>query len=197
LSETELSTDHLRLRRFTESDAEDLFNLDADPAVMRFITGGAGTPRETIERQILPRFIREQDQAGVFGFWAAEQPDGFVGWFSLRPIDGLPGDAALGYRLRQPSWGQGLATEVCRLLVDRGFRLGNLERIVATTYEDNLASIRVMQKLGMRFERRFHMDAASIAAMDTADADPANAFPGADVEYVIDRRRWLATEQIG
>lgn len=193
---TELSTDRLRLRRFTGSDAEALYHLDSDPAVMRFITGGAGTPRTVVERQILPRFIREQDQAGIFGFWAAEHGGHFIGWFSLRAIDGLPGEGTLGYRLCRQSWGQGLATEGACLLVDRGFRLGNLERIVATTYEDNLGSIRVLQKLGMRFERSFHMDAASIEAMDTAAANPANAFPGIDVEYAIDRSRWLAAEQV-
>ena len=193
--ELELRTERLRLRRFTASDAEALFNLDADPNVMRFITGGAGTPRSTIERQILPRFSREQDQAGVFGFWAAEQKGGFVGWFSLRLIEGLPGEATLGYRLRRPSWGQGLATEGSRQLVDRGFRLGGLSRIIATTYEDNLGSIRVMEKLGMRFERSFQLDAASIDAIDTADVDPAGAFRGLDVEYAIDRSRWLALAQ--
>jgi RimJ/RimL family protein N-acetyltransferase len=191
---TELSTDRLRLRRFIAADAENLFKLDADPEVMRFITGGAGTPRPTIEQQILPRFIREQDEAGIFGFWAAEHQRSFVGWFSLRALEGLPGEAALGYRFCRAAWGQGLATEGARRLVDRGFQQGGLDRIVATTYEENLGSIRVMQKLGMWFVRSFRLDAAGIAGMDTAEADPANAFPGVDVEYAIDRSNWLAVE---
>ena len=142
-------------------DAQALFDLDADPEVMRFITGGTGTPRAVVERQILPRFIREQDDAGIFGFWAAECSGVFAGWFSLRRTDGLPGEASLGYRLRRQFWGQGLATEGAGFLVDRGFRLGSLEKIIATTYEENLASIAVMTKLGLRFQRRFSAPAAA------------------------------------
>jgi RimJ/RimL family protein N-acetyltransferase len=62
--------------------------------------------------------------------------------------------------------------------------------VFATTYEDNRASIAVMEKLGMRFHRRFRMNAAGLADLDTAAADPGEVFPGEDVEYVIDRQDW-------
>ena len=127
----------------------------------------------------------------MFGFWAAEQAGQFIGWFSLRQIEGLPEQATLGYRLSRSSWGQGLATEGSRLLIERGFRMGNLQQIIATTYEDNLASIAVMTKLGMRFERRYRLGADELAGIDTAAADPADAFPGDDVEYAIRRSDWL------
>ncbi len=189
---TVLTTDRLKLRRFTSADADRLFELDADPDVMRFITGGVATPRVVIEKQILPRFVREQDDAGVFGFWAAEMAETFIGWFSLRLVDDLPGEAALGYRLHRRFWGQGLASEGAQTLVARGFGLGSLEKISATTYEDNRASIAVMKKIGMRFQRSFQMEAADIEAMDTAAGDPAAAFPGADVEYAITVSHWRA-----
>ena len=60
----------------------------------------------------------------------------------------------------------------------------------ATTYEDNLASITVMKKLNMQFERRYRLDADDLAAMDTATADPGEPFPGDDVEYAILRSQW-------
>ena len=188
---TRLFSDRLTLRRFTPADADNLFALDADPEVMRFITGGSGTARAVIKKQILPRFIREQDQAGVFGFWAAELTNAFIGWFSLRRLDGLPEEASLGYRLQRSAWDRGLATEGARLLVERVFLLSDVEKVLATTYEDNLGSIAVMKKLGMQFQRSFHMDAASIEAMDTATMDPAEAFPGDDVEYAVSRAQWL------
>ncbi len=188
---TVLDTPRLHLRRFNEGDAEALYRLDADPAVMRYISGGPETPRAVIEQQILPRFIREQDDAGRFGFWAAEHGGSFIGWFSLRRLDGLPEQAALGYRLCRAAWGKGLATEGARLLLDRGFQAADLEKVVATTYEDNLGSIAVMSKLGMRFQRSFRLQPADIEAMDTAAADAAEPFPGLDVEYAIDRRDWL------
>jgi RimJ/RimL family protein N-acetyltransferase len=192
-----IGTERLSLRRFRPDDGASLELLDADPLVMRFITGGAATPREIIDRQILPRFIRERDDAGVLGFWAAEHTAAFIGWFSLRAIDGLPGQASLGYRLCRAFWGRGLATEGATALLDRGFRIGLLDQVFATTYEDNRASIAVMKKLGMRFHRSFRMTTAGLASLDTAAAEPGEMFPGEDVEYVIDRQDWLTQGSVG
>ena len=52
-----LETDRLLLRRFTEADADNLVDLDGDPEVMRFITGGRPTPRDEIENDVLPAFL--------------------------------------------------------------------------------------------------------------------------------------------
>ena len=187
-----LHTQRLQLRRFSEDDAEALFLLDADPEVMRFISGGAGTPREVIEEDVLPRFIREQDAEEIFGYWAAERCSAFIGWYSLRRVDGRPGEATLGYRLRRKAWGQGLATEGARLLMDRGFQLGALDKVLASTYQDNHASIAVMRKLGLDFQRSFSMTSAELRAMDTAALETSTPFPGLDVEYAIHRTSWLA-----
>ncbi|HEX4816842.1 MAG TPA: GNAT family N-acetyltransferase, partial [Nonomuraea sp.] len=75
-----LETDRLTLRRFADSDADDLFALHNDPDVMRYLNGGRPTPREVIVEETLPRFVGP-------GFLAAlERPSGaFVGWFHLRP----------------------------------------------------------------------------------------------------------------
>ena len=52
-----LETERLVLRRFTEADVGNLFDLDGDPEVMRFLTGGKSTPRDVIENETLPRFL--------------------------------------------------------------------------------------------------------------------------------------------
>ncbi len=77
-----LETDRLVLRRFCAADLDELVALDSDPEVMFFITGGRATPREQVEREVLPAFI-----AG--GYWAAVEKVGgrFIGWFHLRPPD--------------------------------------------------------------------------------------------------------------
>lgn len=187
-----LHSERLNLRRFNFSDNAALFELDDDPAVMRFITGGSHTPEDTINKQILPLFIRESDDMDVCGFWAAElKTDGkFIGWFSLRELDGLPGQASLGYRLRREVWGQGLATEGARMLIERGFRVKSLDRIMATTYEENLPSIAVMRRLGMRFARAYQLSADELVNTDTSAQDPDTLFPGKDVEYSIARSDW-------
>jgi RimJ/RimL family protein N-acetyltransferase len=48
-----LETERLVLRRFTKADVDNLFDLDSDPEVMRFLTGGRPTPRDVIEKETL------------------------------------------------------------------------------------------------------------------------------------------------
>src|SRR6202521_4082986 len=98
-----LETDRLVLRRFTEADADLLVELDSDPEVMRFITGGRTTPREEIENDFLPAFLSYYQRFDGYGFWAAiEKASGaFIGWFHFRPAVGSAVDEPeLGYRLR-------------------------------------------------------------------------------------------------
>ncbi len=153
-----LETGRLVLRRFTEADVDHLVALDGDPAVMRYLSGGTPTPREVIERDILPRFLRSYEGSDGFGYWAAiaKATGDFLGWFSFRPRDGVgPGEVELGYRLRRAAWGRGYATEGARALIRKGFAELGVRRVVATTYQDNLASRRVMEKAGMRREAQF------------------------------------------
>ena len=69
-----LETERLVLRRFTMADADDLVNLDADPDVMRYITGGVPTSRDEIETEVLPAFLDYHQRYEGFGFWAADLP---------------------------------------------------------------------------------------------------------------------------
>ena len=146
-----LETERLVLRRFTQADVDCLFELDNDPDVMRFINGGTPTPRDIIQNDILPGFLHYDERFLGYGVWAAieKATGGFLGWLSFRPAEGTPGEVNLGYRFRRDAWGKGYATEGARALVRKGFSELGVQRVVATTYEDNLASRRVMEKLGM------------------------------------------------
>ena len=66
-----LETERLVLRRFTEADVDQLYDLDGDPEVMRFLTGGIPTPRDVIEHDVLPRFLRYYALGDRYGYWAA------------------------------------------------------------------------------------------------------------------------------
>ena len=119
-----LETQRLVLRRFSMADADNLVNLDADPDVMRFVTGGIPTSREEIQNEFLPAFLAYYQRYEGFGFWAAiEKATGeFLGWFHFRPrADAAPGEVELGYRLRKSAWGKGYATEGSRALIRKGF----------------------------------------------------------------------------
>lgn len=154
-----LETGRLVLRQFTMSEAGNLAALDADPDVMRFISGGLATSREEITDSVLPEFMAWYRRPGGYGCWAAEEkPSGaFLGWFRFHPRPGGPrGEIALGFRLRKPRWGQGYATEGSRALVRKGFTELDARRVVAETMAVNLASRRVLEKTGLHVIRVFH-----------------------------------------
>jgi RimJ/RimL family protein N-acetyltransferase len=119
---TYLHTERLILRRFTPDDADALIELDSDPEVMRYLTGGAPTAPDEIRERDLPGILAGYERwGGDFGVFAAEAKDRgvFVGWFLLRPEPGGPADEAeLGYRLRRAEWGKGYATEGSKALLD-------------------------------------------------------------------------------
>jgi len=181
------------LRRFTEDDVGNLFDLDSDPEVMRFLTGGSPTPRTVIEADILPRFLRYHERFPGFGFWAAiaKATGEFLGWFSLRPLGEADlAEASLGFRLRQAAWGQGYATEGVRALICLAVADLGVQRLVATTYQDNLASRRVMEKAGMTLSRTFHMTTADLNCVDTYHVTSHDLWDGDDVEYSLQKCDW-------
>ncbi len=155
-----LETKRLRLRRLAPSDLDPLVELDADPEVMRYLNGGVPTPRAILRNEILPRLLGSHARFPHAGFWAVTSPtDGtFLGWVGLeaRPSEGRL-EADLGYRFRSEVWHRGYATEAARPLIDRFFREIDGHRVYATTYEGNLASRRVAEKLGMTLVRRFRL----------------------------------------
>jgi len=154
-----LETERLVFRQFTMSDVDRLAGLDADPDVMRFITGGVATSRGEIKDDILPAFMAWYRRPGGYGCWAAEErfTEEFLGWFRFHPRrGGRSGEIVLGFRLRKAAWGKGYATEGSRALIQKGFTELGAWRVVAETMAVNLASRRVLEKAGMNLVRVFH-----------------------------------------
>jgi RimJ/RimL family protein N-acetyltransferase len=178
-----LESDRLVLRRFTESDVDNLLSLHGDPEVMRFINGGKPTPRDTLRDDTLPRFLHAYERFEGFGVWAAiERSTGeFVGWFEFYPRkDAGPEEVELGYRLRRSAWGKGYATEGSRALIRKGFVELGVRRVVAETMVVNAASRRVMEKAGLRYVRTFHQEWP-----ERIEGDEQG-----DVEYALTKADW-------
>ena len=178
-----LETDRLVLRRFTEDDVGALAELDSDPEVMRFVTGGITTSREKIENEILQAYLAYYERYDGYGFWAAiEKASGeFLGWFHFRPADPeVYDEVELGYRLRRAAWGKGYATEGSRALVEKGFAELGVQRVVAYTLVVHAASRRVLESAGLRFVRSFHADWPYAIEGDEHG----------DVEYALTRSEW-------
>lgn len=179
-----LETERLRLRRFTEDDEDALVELNGDPEVMRFLTGGRPTPREDVRNQVLPAFLGYYERFEGFGFWATEErtTGRFLGWFHFRPRIDEPrdGEIELGYRLRRSAWGQGYATEGSHALIRKGFTELGVERVFAQTMAVNLGSRRVMEKCGLTLARTFHGEWP----------DPIEGAEHGEVEYALTRADW-------
>ncbi|KXK58680.1 GNAT family acetyltransferase [Micromonospora rosaria] len=179
-----LTTARLVLREFTPADVDLLVELDSDPAVMRYLTGGAATPAQTVRERVLPRILAHYRRPPGLGWWAAEHRDdgAFLGWFEFRPLrDGDPREVELGYRLRRAAWGVGHATEGGRALVERGFTEWGVQRVTAVTMAVNTASRRVMRRCGLRHVRTVHQHWA----------EPIPGAEHGEVEYALTRAQWL------
>ncbi|WP_315093168.1 GNAT family N-acetyltransferase [uncultured Cellulomonas sp.] len=150
---TYLATERLALRPFSADEADLLIELDSDPAVMRYLSGGEPTPPGVVREMVLPSLLRGYERwGGTFGVFAAHETGSgaFVGWFCLRPErDGPLDEVELGYRLRQDAWGRGYATEGSRALLDKAFTELGVRVVWGETMALNLPSQKVMEKVGM------------------------------------------------
>lgn len=108
-----LETERMVLRRLTMDDADNLFGLDSDLEVMRYLTGGIPHTREFIVGKALPHYLSYYNGFDEFGFWGAiEKSTGdFIGWFHFRPFEENPEETELGYRLKKTAWARGFAVE--------------------------------------------------------------------------------------
>lgn len=172
----------LALRRMTPSDVDLLVELDSDPEVLRYLSRVPPTRPET--EALVASLVAAYSSHPRWGRWLAFERTGgaFVGWFALT-YDGISccqrGQLDLGYRLRRPFWGQGLASEMCRLLIPYAFEDPSIERVYAQTMAVNERSRRVLAAVGLTHVRTFH---------PTFD-DPLPGTELGEVEYELRPRR--------
>ena len=142
-------TARLALSEITPEHGHELYELDADPRVMRYIGAGRVRTREDVD-EAMRRIPRAYALYPGLGTWRATRRDNgdFVGWFALKYVPGTV-EVEVGYRLRHAAWGRGYATEGARELVGYGFRELGLFRIIGITHPDNAASRRVLEKAGL------------------------------------------------
>jgi len=150
-SSVTLRTPRLILRPWRDKDRAPFAALNADPEVMRYF-------QSTLDRTASDRLVDrifELFEGGEFGPWAVEIPGkapfiGFAGLFVPDFDASFMPCVEIGWRLAREHWGKGYATEAARAAMRHGFEQDGMEEIVAYTVEGNMASRRVMEKLGMR-----------------------------------------------
>jgi len=167
-SQAVLRTERLLLRPREVGDLDANLAMDLDPEVIRYVFGkvpDAAVWRARIAKQI------QDGWPPIGGIWAVEWSDdpGFLGWCGLFPL-GPSGLIEIGYRYHRTAWGHGIATEAARAVLDHGFDELEIDPIVGVTNPDNLASQRVLTKIGLQpageayyygqWMRFFHLDRA-------------------------------------
>lgn len=150
-----LETERFVLRALTDADLSWLTEMNGNPDVMRYIrpVDESLTPDEAraAAREMTERVI-ERFRGRPFGFWAIEEAGAPapLGWGALKNLD-TSEEIEVGYALFPWAWGRGVATEVARRLIRHGFEDLGLDRIVAVTRPENIASQHVLQKAGLHY----------------------------------------------
>lgn len=149
---TILQTARLTLEPITEQHYEGLRKLNSDPLVMHFLNGG--TPEtEEATRAMIARVMTAWAAWG-YSWWALIASDSgeLVGAACLQHLDRDPAKPReIGWRLASEAWGKGYASEAARAIVEFAFEVVGADELYAVADPDNAASIKVMERLGMRY----------------------------------------------
>jgi [ribosomal protein S5]-alanine N-acetyltransferase len=154
-------TDRLILRDITEADADWLFDLDSDPEVMRYVGPRPAPDVAGYRERTRTVYVPFQAHAWhgiriVFDRASVE----FLGWVFVRPATGSryaselgwtrPDEVEVGYRFRRAAWGRGIATEAATPLVQIALADPATKAVVSCALAGNAASLRVLEKLGLK-----------------------------------------------
>ena len=153
-----IKTERIYFKRFSEDDTDLLFQLDGDADVVKYITLGVPRTIEEVIEKSMPRILKSYQEKSDFGIFAAylNNSDKYIGWFQFEKDKELKDAIEIGWRLKKQHCGNGYATEVATALSEMGIEMG--KTIVARAMIENLASIRVMEKAGLEFEKEFWGD---------------------------------------
>ena len=146
-----IETSRTILRKFTMDDLDDVAAIFSNPRVMRYLGLNCQPASREETQQILESMIRLWQTKG-YGRMAVISKDNnkLIGVAGLRYYEG---DAELFYLLDEPYWGKGLATEIGEAILEYGFETHGFPRIIAVTRPANAATLRVLDKLGLKFEK--------------------------------------------
>jgi RimJ/RimL family protein N-acetyltransferase len=147
------TTARLTLRPLAETDASALLQLLNTGGVLRYFPNPAPADRARVDR-IIAHHLDQWALRGL-GWWALElrTRPGLIGCAGLEFLPET-GETEVAYLLGRDHWGQGLATEAARAALQFGFETLHLETIIGLTQPQNMASIHVLEKLGLTFVDR-------------------------------------------
>ena len=167
-----IKTKRIELKKFSKNDINLLFELDGDSDVMKYLSLGKAKTIDEVKKESMPRILKSYTNGINYGIFSAYlySNNNYIGWFQFEKDKHIENAIEVGWRLKKEHWGNGYATEVGLSLVKKAKVLN--KKVVARAMIDNRASIRVMEKIGLKFVKEFW-----------ADYDPHSGTP--DVLYEL------------
>ncbi|MGB8508415.1 MAG: GNAT family N-acetyltransferase [Pyrinomonadaceae bacterium] len=148
-----IETERLSLREISVDDAPVILELLNDPSFVRFIGDKGVRSLDEARQYITDKLVASYERFG-FGLWMVElretkEPTGICGLVKRDALE----HADIGYALLPRYWFQGFARESAAAVLNYGIGTLGLKRLLAVTDQDNVASIKVLEKIGLKFER--------------------------------------------
>jgi len=144
------------MRKLAKKDAKDLYTLNLDKEVLKF-TGDR--PFENLQTAM--DFLINYDQYEKYGVGRLavidKKTSKFLGWCGLKYSEDK-NEYDIGFRFYKKYWNKGLATETAKKCLDFGFDECKIEKIVGRAMKENIASIKVLEKIGMTFKENFDFE---------------------------------------
>jgi len=151
----DLTTARLALHRQRREDIDDYVAMDMIVDVRRYLLPLEPPPAAERHQELTERFDRGWPEPGVM-WTVAERGNGqFLGWCGIFPLE-QSGLMEIGYRYRPEAWGRGIATEAAAVVLDHGLNVIGIDPIVAVAHPDNIASHRVLEKIGLQRQGMRH-----------------------------------------
>lgn len=157
-----IETERLILRDLMETDVDGIFELDSNPEVHRYL---GNNPISSMQKahEIVRSIQLQYSERGIGRFAAIEKYSGdFIGWSGLKYNTGEKetlGDKRdfhdIGYRFIPRYWGKGYATESSLAILQYGFNELDLQTIYGAAEVGNIASNKVLQKIGLEYVEQF------------------------------------------
>ncbi len=149
-----LQTPRLILREFHLEDAENFYELNRNPNVIKF-TGDSSFQNISEAEEFLKNY--DDYKRNGYGRWAVMEKDSgeFLGWCGLK-FDGNETD--IGFRFFEKHWNKGFATESAKACLEYGFNKLNLNEIVGRAMKENIGSHKVLEKIGLKLNHELEKE---------------------------------------
>lgn len=152
-------TERLILRKLTEDDVENIFLLDSNPEVMKYV-GVAPVSSKAESAKMVENILNQYEKNGTGRLAIIEKDtEKFIGWSGIKllteEVNGFKNVYELGYRLLPEFWGKGYATESAEASLDFGFNHLNADKIYAYADVENQSSNHILTKLGFENKGAF------------------------------------------